>query len=312
MVRETTVSSRPAGAGIDDPARQGGETVEQIFLFDQFHNRYIITGRLRALTALHIGAPQDSLEIGAVDARVVKNAAGQPFIPGSSFKGVWRAYTEQVLRAIIGEDKVCLITGEGQRCVDRAVESGAKKINIIKHLKDEYGDNPEKLAGEIYRQSCPACRLFGHTHLAGKVQVADLPVLAETWCGHYDLRTGVGIERDSLTKADKVLYDLEAVPAGTCFQLEVVMENLTAEELQHALYGLLAWQRGELALGGRTSRGMGRVVLEEVEVRRIERQDLPRWLLCGNWQDWPSMTLEQVAGECWPGAGGERVVQNAL
>ncbi|WP_018084485.1 type III CRISPR-associated RAMP protein Csx7 [Desulfurispora thermophila] len=286
--------------------------MEQIFLYDQFYNRYIITGRLRALTALHIGAPQDSLEIGAVDARVVKNAAGQPFIPGSSFKGVWRSFTEQVLRALLGEDKVCLITGQGQRCVDREVERNNEKVNIIKYLKDSYGDNFEELAREIYRQSCPACRLFGHTHLAGKVQVADLPVLPETWCGHYDLRTGVGIERDSLTKADKVLYDLEAVPAGTCFALEVVMENLTDQELEHALYGLLAWQRGELALGGRTSRGMGRVVLEDVAVRRIERRDLPKWLLCSDWRDWPALTLEEVAGEYWPGAGGERVVQNAL
>ncbi|MFZ5592582.1 MAG: type III CRISPR-associated RAMP protein Csx7 [Bacillota bacterium] len=282
--------------------------MEQIFLYDQFYNRYIITGRLRALTALHIGAPQDSLEIGAVDARVVKNAAGQPFIPGSSFKGVWRSYTEQVLRALLGEDKICLITSQGQRCVDREVECNDEKVNIIKYLKDSYGDKPEELAREIYRLSCPVCRLFGHTHLAGKVQVADLPVIAETWCGHYDLRTGVGIERDSLTKADKVLYDLEAVPAGTCFALEVVMENLTEQELEHALYGLLAWQRGELALGGRISRGMGRVVLEDVAVRRIERQDLPKWLLCGKWQDWPAMTLEQLAGTSWSGAGGEQIV----
>ncbi|MGQ9557446.1 MAG: type III CRISPR-associated RAMP protein Csx7 [Desulfurispora sp.] len=286
--------------------------MEQIFLYDQFYNRYIITGRLRALTALHIGAPQDSLEIGAVDARVVKNAAGQPFIPGSSFKGVWRSFTEQVLRALLGEDKVCLITGQGQRCVDREVERNDEKVNIIKYLKDSYGDNLEELAREIYQQSCPACRLFGHTHLAGKVQVADLPVLPETWCGHYDLRTGVGIERDSLTKADKVLYDLEAVPAGTCFALEVVMENLTDQELQHALYGLLAWQRGELALGGRTSRGLGRVVLEDVAVRRITSKDLKKWLLCHNWQDWPAVTLQDMMQACRSRTGGEQDVQGAV
>lgn len=49
-----------------------------------------IKGIIRALSGLHIGGSQTSLEVGGVDNAVIKTRTGEPYIPGSSLKGKLR------------------------------------------------------------------------------------------------------------------------------------------------------------------------------------------------------------------------------
>jgi CRISPR-associated protein Csm3 len=57
--------------------------------------RKTLSGTIVVKTGLHIGAGNDRLEIGGVDAPVIKNPLnGQPYIPGSSIKGKMRSLLE--------------------------------------------------------------------------------------------------------------------------------------------------------------------------------------------------------------------------
>ena len=66
-------------------------------MFDKFHNRLRIDAVLVAETGLHIGAGEDSYQPTAINGSVLRDASGQPYIPGSSLKGVLRAFLASVL-----------------------------------------------------------------------------------------------------------------------------------------------------------------------------------------------------------------------
>jgi CRISPR-associated protein Csm3 len=54
-----------------------------------------ISGQIKLLSGLHIGAGKDSIEIGGTDSPVMKNPFnGEPYIPGSSLKGKMRSMLE--------------------------------------------------------------------------------------------------------------------------------------------------------------------------------------------------------------------------
>lgn len=59
------------------------------------HTRVTVTGHIRLLSGLHIGAGRDAVEIGGVDNPVIKHPhTGEPYIPGSSIKGKLRSLLE--------------------------------------------------------------------------------------------------------------------------------------------------------------------------------------------------------------------------
>lgn len=61
----------------------------------------ILRGKIQCLTGLHIGGSKDKLEIGGVDAPVLRDPmTREPYIPGSSLKGRMRALLEYALGAI--------------------------------------------------------------------------------------------------------------------------------------------------------------------------------------------------------------------
>jgi CRISPR-associated RAMP protein (TIGR02581 family) len=74
-------------------------------MFDTFKNRLEITGKLKTITALRISAGRSSEPIGS-DLPVIKDALGNPLIPGSSFKGAMRSRLENFLRGILGHGNV--------------------------------------------------------------------------------------------------------------------------------------------------------------------------------------------------------------
>jgi len=61
----------------------------------KLHRKIIIKGRVELLTGLHIGDSKENVEIGGVDAPVVRRKDdNQPYIPGSSLKGKIRSLLE--------------------------------------------------------------------------------------------------------------------------------------------------------------------------------------------------------------------------
>ncbi len=251
--------------------------------YDRFDNRRRIIGRLVAVTPMRIGSGGGIPDPGAVDNPVIRDAYGRPFIPGSSFKGVWRSFAEQVLGQLANGDRGCC----------DPLSEPCLSTESVKKLKNEHGKNPRALAQAIYEQLCPACRLFGSPHFAGRVRVRDLLVIESSWPGFYEIRPGVAIDRDKRTSLTSRKYETEAVPAGTAFAFEAIVENATEEEWQDLLLTLFPFIRGELPIGGSTGRGLGRVRLENVKVASVTVSNLRQFLI-GGWESVPTEEMKDV------------------
>lgn len=69
-----------------------------------------ITGQIKIVTGLHIGAGNDEVHIGGVDSEVVRDSLTDfPYIPGSSIKGKMRALLELSEGAITSDGKLSSI-----------------------------------------------------------------------------------------------------------------------------------------------------------------------------------------------------------
>ena len=253
--------------------------------FSIFTSRFHVTGTLRLETALRVGAGGVS---GATeqDLPVLKDLTGKPYIPGSSFKGAYRAHLEQLLRGI-DPRLACVSVPRAEDpspasagCLTQK-EVGDLKDQIEREFRDRPAEGDAELCRTILERSCWVCRLCGAPWLASKLMVRDMSVSDDTWFGHYLVRDGVGIDRDTETAAANLKYDFEAVPAGTEFAFEMVVDNATDAELGLALLGLREFEDEMVPLGGGRSRGLGKVklLLDWQAATLVTRDGLKAYLL---------------------------------
>jgi CRISPR-associated RAMP protein (TIGR02581 family) len=165
------------------------------------------------------------------------------YIPGSSLRGVVRAHAERLLRTI--DDRLA--------CSVEATKSCLRKAGV----KEDKAS-----AKEIYEKACYACRLFGSTGMASRVQMGDLyPTLAPL----SESRFGVAIDR--ITGAVAVgPFDLEVVTDAR-FEGRIVLRNFTIGQLGLLSASLLDIADGLVALGHSKSRGLGRVRIEFIRAQ---------------------------------------------
>ena len=97
-----------------------------------------------------------------------------------------------------------------------------------------------------------------------------------------EIRDGVAIDGETGTASDRAKFDLEVLPAGTCFPLRFELligstEDETAQlgSLAATLRGL---ERGEIAFGARKSRGFGRAEASAWRARRFDLRTAEGWL----------------------------------
>lgn len=254
-------------------------------MFHEFINRYRIKGRLRAVTGIHIGASTDDFRPGAIDNQVLKDVNGQPFIPGSSLKGVCRSHLERVFRGM-GKD-TCIYP---ELCSDQFNSMDAR--NRVRSLLQQQGQEGEAAyAAHLMEQVCQICHLFGSGINAGKIQFHDARAVAETMTNRLEMRTGVSIDRDTHTAIDGPLYQTEVVPAGTEFVFELTVENASRKDEEPLLFLLQELEDGNLTIGGLTTRGLGKFRLVDTKIDRVDQEDLKVHLLE---REPKTMTLEEA------------------
>ena len=255
-------------------------------MFDSFKNRYIIKGSLKALTAIHIGALEEELKPNGIDNKFLKDNMGMPFIPGSSLKGVCRSFFEKLKRG--QDEKVCTVTN---LCMDSF--KGSKKEEVVKELKKNSKNIEKDLAEYIYDNICIVCKLFGSNQNSSKIMFKDSKVIEDTFTG-YEIRNGVTIDRDTHIAVKGNLYEVEVVPAGTTFEFELIAENILDEELKDFMLIIKLLESEMINIGGQTSRGLGSIKLENIQIQKIEPSNLIDALLKGKQK---SKTFEETFEE---------------
>lgn len=227
--------------------------------------RVIITGKIRAVTGLHIGGSPAALEIGAVDLPVVRNPTnGQPYIPGSSLKGKMRSLSEKLSGAPqnypIGRDVSIHIAGGRKR--DYRDDKEYARVGAEEYKK--FWVNPVfGVPGEVgFEISGPTRLVVRDVPLDPKSLDAakdnlDMPFTEIKWENALDRVTSAASPRQ-----------IERVPAGAVFTpMELVFNVYQAADLalfEHVLTALQLVQ--DDYLGGHGSRGSGKVAFEGVEI----------------------------------------------
>ncbi len=216
--------------------------------------KLILEGQLHCETGLHIGAGKGSLEIGGSDNPVVKDAAGRPYIPGSSLRGKIRSLLEQFSGAAVPAELVYISRRKGQEV---RIHQSDRPDDDICVLFGRNAGRMERVTGEP---------VDSHHATPARLAVFDAPLEVESITPPMrenldDELTEVKSENaiDRITSQANP-RTLERVPAGARFRVRFVVDLLCDEDAP--LFGQFVQGLRLLeddALGGGGSRGSGRV-----------------------------------------------------
>lgn len=236
--------------------------------FFALKERLVLRGTLIAQTGLRIGSG-GSNELDAVDLPVLRDGDGFPFIPGSSLKGALRSTLEALVR---GAD---LPSTSGLWACDPMLEAASTQTNS----SGGCGWHARGARQEVRTdQHCCICTLLGSRAVASHVRFSDLLLNEKAWRGRrrlpIELRDGVAIDRDLRTVHGGQKYDFEVVSPGARFALEVFVENPADWAMGLLVVGFDQVNEGFTAVGGFTSRGLGRVSIVWESLERVEARAL--------------------------------------
>jgi len=235
----------------------------------KFYNEAVLVLELHPRAPLLIkagGEGASALDPTVPDMNFVrtKRSGQEPevYIPGSSLRGVVRSYAERLLRSVRSE----------LACDPTNTKRGGE---VAKPACFARGNTTAVSGFDAYNDSCPACRLFGNTALAGRVRVDDFYVQGESL---LERRYGVAIDRVTGAVAQGP-FELETLTEGT-FEGRITLRNFTLGQLGLLAAVLLDISDGLVPLGFGKSRGLGRVELlfRRFAVRSVKN---PEGHLCG-------------------------------
>lgn len=206
----------------------------------------LMRGTIRVVTGLHIGAGNESIEIGGLDLPVIKNPRTlQPYIPGSSLKGKMRFLTEWATPGALHSD------GNVHSCTD----TDCVICRVFGPGKSQDANNA---AGR------------GPTRLIVRDAALRLPEGQE-----YDPELFLEVKHentiDRMTGTAKNPRPLERVVPDTRFAFEIAFRVL--DEADYAGFAAVVEAMGRLeadTLGGSGSRGSGKIAFENMTVGSIK------------------------------------------
>lgn len=194
-------------------------------------------------------------EEGGVDNHFVqtdRNGQREPFLPGSSLKGVLRSRAEKLARTM------------GQGCcdpfetIDAVTDGAAVSCSArVEQRRKALADEEEQLLGpEIYRMACSVCKLFGCLGLASRLQIADAYLVEGSFKTAH--RDGVGIDRQRGAAREKLKFQNEVLEAGR-FRTHLRVRNFELWQLGMIAYLLDDLIHSRIRLGQGKHRGLGKV-----------------------------------------------------
>jgi CRISPR-associated RAMP protein (TIGR02581 family) len=240
--------------------------------FIELKNRYVLKGTLRGEEGLHIGTGVPGVD---TDAPFIRQE-NRPFLPGSSLRGAMRSTVERMVRSLWGPAACCTLFSEpsaGNDCW-----AGNKKVREKLEQATSEGEGLRRDLAQGKGRLCPVCQLFGSTVMAARLKVTDARLKHDQ---EPVRRDGVGIDRDTETAADQIKYDFEVLDRGCEFEFSLHLENADDNDLA-LLYILLKELEHGMDVGGKKSRGLGRVMLTAYNVEYFDaRWGLAKFLTEG-------------------------------
>jgi len=225
-----------------------------------FTRRFLFEGTLILSTGLHIGGGRGCLS--PTDSPVVRTPEGWPFIPGSSMKGAFRSTVEKLASSVPGVWSCALADGA---C---AGAPGHGQDDLRARNRDECWTEDELLR-HLDKRLCHTCKLFGSPFMASRLQFHDL-LPAQPQDAMVQVRDGVAIDRDSERAVDRLKFDYEVVSSEQSFKFRLQLDEPGPLDVGLTCVGLSEYSSGFGHIGGKRSRGLGAVRLEELQVYTLD------------------------------------------
>jgi CRISPR-associated RAMP protein (TIGR02581 family) len=220
-------------------------------MFKRLVNECTIELRLKPQGALLIksGMPQMS-EVDMAWVKVYRNGRSEVYFPGSSLKGTIRSHAERIARTIKA-NAACDPFGDRKSELTFCGNS----LEVMKRDKREF----EISTPEVYKRSCPICRIFGNTWILGRFATEDAYVEGEL--PEIQQRDGVGIDRFTGGASRGAKFELEIITGGV-FKTTLHLQNFELWQLGLLGFVLQDMKDGLVRLGSGKSRGLGKVAAE--------------------------------------------------
>ena len=240
--------------------------------FSIFNNKYIIKGRLKVLTALHIGSGVEEDGHDAPFITIDKDPKNKIFyIPGSSFRGYLSTKLERLLAK---ENNYRFVT-------DRGIlnEADVKLIFGYTNLQNEDDNIKDKVLENLgYDKNNKDDKEENYYSMAGKIHISDMFISSEV---DTIKRDGIKIDRNTGATKKGGKFDYDVLPSGTEFEFVMELDNIEDYQLDLIKLALIDILEGDL-FGGKISRGIGKckLILNEVEfIDAKNKQDLENYIL---------------------------------
>lgn len=234
--------------------------------FNKLHNRYRLRGALKLDGAMHLGSGLGDHRVDALFAR----SNGKFYLPGSSVRGALRSTIERLAAglSVTPEAVTCFLDdSSNSKCVS-ANRDSMKAVNAWR----ESGKMKElEIVNQIMSSGylCQVCQLFGSPMLASKIKIQDcFPPAQQPMPPEGTVRYGIGIDRDTESVREGVLFEVEVLDHRPSFQFELLAENLDDDEKKHPenwgllALGLLEMLDGRFFLGAKSAAGLGQCHLD--------------------------------------------------
>lgn len=218
---------------------------------------------------LRIGAGKTSVLGSPIDLPILRvrlNDRDVPFIPGSSWKGVFRSYFDTVIRSNGGF--TCEPTGKAT-CMSQPVvcdycgsEIEEDRLEKIARRLSAAG-NYQVLRRLLWENLCLSCKLFGSQSYKSKIVFYDSFPLSEVRIG---VRAGIAIDRRTGAAAQRALYQVEYIEPGAEFSFHITMDTIPNYAVGLLVQALKDLKAGLVKIGGFKTRGFGLVDLKDIVV----------------------------------------------
>lgn len=225
------------------------------FIHEELLRRVEIRGVVRNISPLRVGNKDVVDFTSTARVQLLKDSKGRPYIPGSSWKGVFRSTGEVIAR----KRGLTVCTGlTRETCVDK-----------IPDFQDLIVRDVEKAKKMFWEKTCLNCKVFGAPSVLSSVFFFDSYPISY----RLGVKSVIAISRESGAVSKGALGTVEYVEPNSTFSFLLIGENMPNYAIGYVLSIMREIHIGNYQVGGYKSRGFGFVKFDKLEVKVTHYSD---------------------------------------